>query len=70
MCVCVCVQRYVLTSFKAIFNAVQSTIPLQEARDSRPEMLNQLDVRNINNSTTWGAGIVKLYEVPGKASQR
>ena len=26
--------------------------------------------RNINNSTTWEAEIVKLYEVPGKASQR
>ena len=30
----VCVQRYVLTFFNALFNAVQSTILLQEARDS------------------------------------
>ena len=34
MCVCVCVQRYVLTFFNAFFNAVQSTILLQEARNS------------------------------------
>ena len=34
MCVCVCIQRYVLTFFNALFNAEQSTILLQEARDS------------------------------------
>ena len=49
---------------------MQCKVPSDFKKQETPEMLNQLDVRNINNSTTWGAGIVKLYEIPGKASQR
>ena len=49
---------------------MQCKVPSYFKRQEPPEMLNQLDVRNINNSTTWGAGIVKLHEVPGKARDR
>ena len=49
---------------------MQCKVPSYFKVQETPEMLNQLDVRNINNSTTWGAGIVKLHEIPGKASQR
>ena len=49
---------------------VQSKVSSCFKKQETTEMLNHLDARNINNSTTWEAEIVKLYEVPGKASQR